>query len=208
MDEAVRTTIKRLYRKGDTIEVRSFDKFGEKYVGRYKYGTAVLDAIQALEDAKDHDIYLVLNPTSKEETPLLRHGLGTWEQEVPWWRWFLLDCDPIREYKIATEEQFQAALKAARKAKAWLEGYGYSDIVLASSGNGVHLLVPCEQPNTPETKRMVRSVQRAVADWFSNSMVEIECFNDANRLVRCYGTTNSKGVETDALKHRKSGIIE
>ena len=50
-------------------------------------------------------------------------------------------------------------------------------------------------------------MQRIVADKFSTPDVECECFPDANRLVRAYGTVNMKGTETETLKYRKSEIL-
>ena len=205
----VRAAIKALYRKGDTIEVRAWDKDHHIYTGRYKYGTKLVEIIE-LFDAEGCDVYTVLNPvgTKLGLRDMSVGGLCTWEQDVPWRRSFLLDFDPKRSSKIATEEQFQAALAAAKAAKAWLEGMGWTGIVLASSGNGAHLDIPCDLPNDMASKEMVRKVQRVVSGKFSTPAVEAECFPDANRLVRAYGTVNKKGEETETLKHRLSGVLE
>jgi hypothetical protein len=205
----VTTAIKTLYRKGDVIEVRAWDKEHNVYTGRYKYGKPLVRTIE-LFDREGCDVYVVLNPVGDKLglRDMAAGGLCTWEQDVPWrWR-FLLDFDPVREHKIATDAQFQSSLEAARAAKAWLEGYGLRAIVMASSGNGVHLDIPCDLPNDKASKELVRKVQRIVSNRFSNDQVEVECFPDANRLVRAYGTTNKKGTETVALKHRLSGILE
>ena len=207
-ESPVRTAIKALYRKGDIIEVRAWDK-DTIYTGRYKYGTKLVRMIEFF-DAEGCDVYTVLNPVG-EKLGLRDMGEGgrcTWEQGVPWRRWFLLDFDPRRKHKIATDEQFRAALVAAKDAKEWLEASGWRGIVLASSGNGAHLDIPCGLPNDAPSKEMVRRVQRVVSGKFSSQQVEVECFPDANRLVRAYGTTNKKGDETASLKHRPSAILE
>jgi hypothetical protein len=205
----VRIAIKALYRPEDIIEVRAWDKNHKVYTGRYKYGKLLVRIIE-LFDGEGCDVYTVLNPVSDKLgfRDMAEGGLCTWEQDIPWRRWFLLDFDPRRDHKIATDGQFGAALEAARRAKEWLEACGWAGIVMASSGNGVHLDVPCDLPNDSASKELVRKIQRIVATEFSNQDVEIECFPDANRLVRAYGTVNKKGMETELLKYRQSGILE
>lgn len=114
----------------------------------------------------------------------------------------------LKRHKIATDAEFAAALSAAREAKAWLESYGWTGITIASSGNGAHLLVPCYLPNDAESKRLVRAVQLACSLKFETAEGKVECFDDADRNVRAYGTLNMKGEETPERKHRRSGIIE
>lgn len=205
--EPIKTALMALYKKGDLIEVRAWDKQHNVYTGRYTRCKKLLEDIKLLNE--DCDVYYVLNPVGDKHglRDLSRGGLCTWEQDVPWRRFFLLDFDPKRECKIATHEQWLTSFDAACKAKTWLESFGFKGIVLASSGNGCHLLVPCELSNDAEGKEIVRKVQRIVANKFSTADVECECFPDANRLVRAYGTLNMKGTETVALKHRQSEIL-
>lgn len=212
MIEEIRRALKTLYSAGDTVEVRSFGKDGTRRVGRYPLGWDLARAIAA-EDEAGQDVYYVLNPTSLPPVPI-GPGEGTKEKDVPRRRWFLLDFDPRRENKIATSNQFENARTQAANAKRFMEeewaGAGLGDeagIVMASSGNGVHLLVPVDLPNDEPSKRLIRSVQRAIAERFSTAEVEVECFPDAARLVRAYGTLNKKGTETDTLKWRRSGLL-
>ena len=208
-NSSVERTLRTLYRKGDIIEVRVWDKQHEVYTGRYHRNRALITALKLFNEA-GCDCYLVLNPVGDRRglREISRGGLCTWEHEVPHRRWFLLDFDPKREGKIATDEQWEAAKEMATQAKRWLESKGWTGIILASSGNGCHLLLPCDLPNDAPSKESVRKTQRIVANRFSNAAVECECFPDANRLVRAYGTLNRKGDETDQLKHRPSRIIE
>jgi DNA primase len=157
-----------------------------------------------------YDLYYVLNPVSLPASQMKEYNFGAKKRDVPWRRWFLLDGDPVRISKIATQEQFDAAREAVLRAKAWLESRGWSNIVVASSGNGCHLVVPCDLPNNKESEHLVKTVQHAVSKQFSSERVVIECFPDADRITRAYGTLNRKGEEDAArgLLHRRSGIIE
>jgi len=206
--DELKRAVKLLFRKGDIVEVRAWDKAHAIYTGRYKYGKTLIDMLE-LFDGEGCDVYYVLNPVGDKHglRTMESGGLCTWENDVPFRRRFLLDFDPRRDNKIATNEQWDDAYNTAVRAMTWLQSYGYKGIVLASSGNGCHLLVPCNLPNDPASKELVRKVQRAVSEKFSTSTVECECFPDANRLVRAYGSTNKKGTPTEEMRHRLSGIL-
>lgn len=204
----LKRAVKLLFKKGDIIEVRAWDKNHAVFTGRYNYGTKLIDVLEIF-DEEGCDCYYVLNPVGDKHglRDMSSGGLCTWENDVPFRRRFLLDFDPKRENKIATDYQWDDAYNTAVRAMAWLESYGYKGIILASSGNGCHLLVPCNLPNDPASKELVRKVQRAVSEKFSTATVECECFPDANRLVRAYGSTNKKGTPTEGMPHRLSGIL-
>ena len=124
--EPVKIAITALYKKGDIIEARAWDKQHNVYTGRYKYGKALVNAISIMNE-EGCDVYCVLNPVGDKhgERTMLRGGLCTWEQDVPWRRFFLLDFDPKRESKIATHDQWIAAFNTAYRAKLWLESFGF-----------------------------------------------------------------------------------
>jgi hypothetical protein len=56
----------------------------------------------------------------------------------------------------------------------------------------------------------VKTVQQQISREFSNDRVVVECFADADRITRAYGTLNRKGVEDPGrgLLHRRSGLLE
>jgi hypothetical protein len=206
VNDDLKNAVKALFTKGDIVEVRAWDKSHAVFTGRYNYGKTLIEMLELFDGDGECDVYYVLNPVGDKHgtRPMSGGGLCTWEADVPWRRRFLLDFDPKRDNKIATNEQWDDAYDTAFRAMTWLKSYGYKGIVMASSGNGCHLLVPCELPNDAASKELVRKVQRAVSDKFSTETVECECFPDANRLVRAYGSTNKKGDETDTMRHRQS----
>lgn len=206
--DEIRKAIKLLYRAGDVVEVRAFDPAGVRRVGRYPVGWDLVRVIER-EDQLGRSVYIVLNPTSLPPLPIASGQQGTRETDVPVRRHFLIDCDPVRQNKLATDQQHSLAVTQARLAKAFLEGEGFDNIILASSGNGAHLLVPvADLPNTPEVKEAIHRTQRVVAQKFSTRDVNIECFADSARLTRAYGTMNRKSPETEVLKWRRSKILQ
>ena len=206
----IRKAVDLLYRPGDIVEVRALRPPDVPAVGRIPSGDGLEHVLETYDKLGDFDLYYVLNPILLPASHMKEYNFGAKKHDIAWRRWFLLDGDPVRTCKIATEEQFNAAREAMSNAKAWLESRGWSNIVAASSGNGCHLVVPCDLPNDRESERLVKTVQHAVSKQFSNERVVIECFPDADRITRAYGTLNRKGEEDAArgLLHRRSRIIE
>jgi hypothetical protein len=205
----IRKALDLLFRPDDIVEVRALRPPDVPAVGRIPYGDGLEHVLETYDQLGAYDLYYVLNPVSLLASQMKEYNFGTKKHDVPWRRWFLLDGDPVRTSKIATQEQFDTAREAMLKAKAWLESRGWSNIVAASSGNGCHLVVPCDLPNNKESEQLVKTVQQAVSQQFSNDRVVIECFPDADRITRAYGTLNRKGQEDPGrgLLHRRSGII-
>jgi hypothetical protein len=203
--EAIRAAIKAIYRPRDVVEVRAFALDGTKRVGRYPVGWELVRATERMDIHSN--VYWVLNPTGLPPIEMGTGQGGTTEKDVPRRRWVLLDFDPVRANKLATDSEYQKALETAIDARAWLLEEGWSKIITASSGNGVHLLLEVDLPNDEASKTAIRNAQRTIADRFNNPLVELECFPDAARLTRAYSTTNKKGAETETLKWRKSGIL-
>jgi len=204
-------TTKTLYLPGDHIELRGWTKKHDAYVGIYTFDDLprAMQAFDEIDGEDALDLYLCLNPTILEPRPFRAGAKGTWEQEVNFRRWFLLDGDTVTADKhIATDDEIARTVDAMRMAQGWLIEQGFDKVVLANSGNGVHLLAWCDLPNEKESKHLIRCVQNAVAKRFSDDHTKIECFPDANRIVRAYGTLNRKGTERPGLSWRRSGIVE
>jgi hypothetical protein len=204
--EAIRAAIKAIYRPGDVVEVRAFALDGTRRVGRYPVGWELVRTIEKLD--QHSDVYYVLNPTGLPAVEASTGQSGTREADIPWRRHFLLDFDPVRTTKLASDSEYAKTLAIAIAARSWLLEEGWTDeVIMATSGNGVHLLVPVDMPNDDQSKNAIRTAQRTIADKFNSPEVEVECFPDAGRLVRAYGTLNKKGPQTETLKWRKSGIL-
>ena len=206
MSEDIRAAIKAIYRPGDMVEVRAFGPGGIRRVGRYEFGWDLAKAIEA-ENALC-DVYYCLNPTSLTALPMTDGAQGTREGDVKRRRHFLLDFDPIRPYKIATDAEFAAAKLQAELARAVIQAHmGGTAPIMASSGNGVHLLVQIDFPNDPQHKELIKGYQKFIAKQFSTDKVVCECFPDAARITRSYGTLNKKAPETETHKWRRSGLL-
>ncbi|ACX52473.1 hypothetical protein Adeg_1371 [Ammonifex degensii KC4] len=125
-------------------------------------------------------------------------------------RWLGLDFDPARPSGVSsTDEEHEAALERARRAREWLRGVGWPEPVLADSGNGAHLLYRVDLPNTPEATGLVRRVVDAVAAFHSGDGVEVDrkVYNAA-RVWKLYGTMACKGDDLPERPHRLARLLE
>jgi P4 family phage/plasmid primase-like protien len=124
--------------------------------------------------------------------------------------WLLLDFDPERKSDVSsTDAEHEAAIARARDVRDFLRSLGWPDPILASSGNGAHLLYRIDLPNDQESTTLVKGILESLATRFSDSVVKIDrsVFNPS-RVCKLYGTLAAKGDHTPERPHRIARILE
>ena len=131
----------------------------------------------------------------------------TSDNDIAGYQWLLIDADPVRPSGIsASKEEKEAARRVAGMTMKKLMAMGFSEPVVADSGNGYHLLF---RIHADTDERQVLADFLAVLDmWFSTEAVKIDTavYNPA-RITKLYGTVAKKGASTPERPHRRSGII-
>jgi hypothetical protein len=95
-----------------------------------------------------------------------------------------------------------------RVARDYLLSEGTPPMVEADSGNGAHLLLPCDLPNNKDSARVVRGFLEFLSEKFSDAMVKVDRVNwNADRITKAYGTMARKGPDTPERPHRQSAIL-
>ena len=91
----------------------------------------------------------------------------------------------------------------------FLSERGWSEPIVADSGNGAHLLYPIDLPNDDESTMLVKTALEALDFQFSNESVNVDkgVFNAA-RIWKLYGTMACKGDHTEERPHRLSQILD
>lgn len=121
----------------------------------------------------------------------------------------LIDLDPKRPAGVsASNEELEMAHRKAVAVYNYLLDQGFTEPIVARSGNGYHVVVPCHMPSTPETAELVKNFLRTLSVMFSDSHVEVDekVFNAA-RICKLYGTTARKGANTPDRPWRLAEII-
>lgn len=124
--------------------------------------------------------------------------------------WLMVDVDPRRPSGVSsTDSEHQTALKRAREIRDHLLDLKWPPPILADSGNGAHLLVPCREPNDEATRNLFETVLKGLYLRFTDNVVSVDqsTFNAA-RCGKVYGTWACKGDSTPERPHRRSRILE
>jgi hypothetical protein len=222
----------------DIVEVTAFRQSNEKEkaIGDYRPNKKLVETLEDFDASGEYNLYFLPNPVIRKLRPLF----GTYTrakraEEIPDYRFCLMDGDPVRDFirdadgqpvmfpklnkrtgetvfnprrhAIATEEEWQRTLEDMKKAHAFLRAEGIEKVPLASSGNGVHALPRLDLPNTYESKVKIAALQRLVSERFSTEHTVIQCFCDDTRITRLYGSLNRKGTPSEGREWRRSGLI-
>ena len=131
------------------------------------------------------------------------------DREIDARRFILLDFDPDRPSDTnATDAEVKLAEGTMRQVYRYLKDQGFSAPVVASSGNGYHLLYKVNIPNTDENTKTVENFLKALDMMFSSEAVKVDTsvFN-ASRIAKVIGTASNKGSNTKARPQRMSSFV-
>ena len=167
-------------------------------------------------DGRAPGIYVTINPVRRDLLARAANRLHaharhtTSDVDVLCRHWLPLDFDPVRPAGISSSNsEHQAALERARLVRDEMRKRGWPDPVLASSGNGAHLLYPLDLPNDVQTHEWVRYCLQALSFEFSDEQVHLDTANhNAARIWKLYGTLACKGDATEERPHRLARVLE
>lgn len=177
--------------------------------------TAADVAVQLDEREKPEGIYVTLNPCNPALLARANHRLRagidrTKDEQITSLRHLLIDIDPERPTGISSaDSETRDALLLACSISDYLSKEGWPPPLLASSGNGAHLIYTLpDLPNTPENARLVKDCLYALSSEFDRNGLKVDrtVFNPS-RLLKLYGTTARKGDFTPERPHRVARII-
>lgn len=138
----------------------------------------------------------------------LKSGGGIADGDIVKRRWVMLDFDPVRPSNTSsTEEQLEKAKQVAQRVWDFLFYNGFYDYVGCLSGNGYHIMLPCDMVVNEQTDRLVKDFIKVISMLFSTQDVEIDvAVSNRSRLTKLYGTLAMKGENSELTPHRLSRI--
>lgn len=133
------------------------------------------------------------------------------DSDISSYRFMLIDIDPERPSGVcATKEEKQSAITVADNILQWFEVNGITihHIIIADSGNGIHLLIPLNFLSSVTTKDKIKLILNLLNQKFSNkqSKIDVTVYNPS-RITRLYGTLNCKGENTSERPYRQSKLL-
>ncbi len=133
----------------------------------------------------------------------------TSDADVENYQWLFVDLDPKRSTDTSSsDEELDYAKQKANEIYAYLKNKGFSEPIIALSGNGVHLLYSVRLLVTKDTTELVKKFLQVLSMLFSDEKIDVDTanFNPA-RICKLYGTIAEKGSNTKDRPHRKSKIV-
>ena len=121
-------------------------------------------------------------------------------------KWVMLDFDPVRPSGTSsTFEQLSYASMTAKKVWDFLFHNGFYDYVGCVSGNGYHIMLPCDLEANEQTDNLVGDFIKVISMLFSDENVAIDTqVSNRARLTKLYGTVAHKGEHSALTPHRTS----
>lgn len=212
------------FQPGDVFEVRALGASTGLYrnphteTGYFDFDH-IKEAADAIEKIRFADgIYVTINPVKKNLLARAvyklvsgKNATATGDDNIECRHWLLIDCDPVREAGIASnDEEHEYAIEKAKAIREELAKIGWQSPILTDSGNGAHLTYRIDLPTADDG--LVQNVLTAL-QYFNDDKVKIDLsvFNPA-RIVRLPGTMNRKGDDADGKvcgrPHRMAKILE
>ena len=131
----------------------------------------------------------------------------TSDNDVTRYKFIPIDIDPIRPADISsTEEELAYAADLLDEVLSYMAYSGWTKHIEACSGNGYHLLFPCDSP-VPSND--VADCLSTLDELFTNSFCKIDTtLSNPARIIKLYGTIARKGRSTETRPHRLSKILK
>ncbi len=216
MDETqIRRTIEFLKPAGKLFEIRLIDgKYNAS--GYFTNADVLIHELKRVGNRKNLNVYITLNGIKDEcyaraqRDKLVAYAAPTTsDSDIKLYEWLMVDVDPKRAAGTSSSDlQVGQAKQKANEIFYFMRGRGWSDPVVAMSGNGVHLLYPVGLKNEPDNVKLMQNCLMALSMIFSDEQVDIDLktFNPA-RICKLYGTMAQKGSHTPQRPHRMSKMI-
>lgn len=211
----VRKTISILKPNNQLFEVRIIS-------GRWNASGYFTDAdtlISELNRYRFHEnsnIYITLNDVKpecysrKQRDKLVDNASPTTsDSEIQGFDRLMIDFDPKRAAGTSSsDEQVKKAQARSARVYRYLQDNGWSDPIVAMSGNGYHLLYRIFLENTPEKAELLKNTLAALDMFFGDDEIgiDLKTYNPA-RVCKLYGTMACKGADTPERPHRMSRIV-
>jgi hypothetical protein len=204
-----------LIEPGSVCEVRIPKTRVGTIAGYFSDSQLLIKAVTELNETGP-GTYCTINPVKKallaraSNRLKMRIDTTTSDRDILGRRWLPIDIDPQRPSQIsATAEEHEAALNRAREIRFTLSGEGWSQPILASSGNGSYLLYAIALPNDQASENLIKRVLKVLAQRFDDPAVRVDqsLFN-ASRIIKLFGSIARKGDNVPDRPHRLSRIID
>lgn len=195
-------------------EVRILSSYAT-YSGYFRDYDVLIRQMRALGNVEGAQVYFVLNQIADAcysrvqcEKFVKKAKQTTTDGDIVRRRWVLIDLDPRRPAGVnSSDDELEKAHQKALQVYRELTGAGFSEPIVAMSGNGYHLLLKVDM-DPDGTRDLIKSFLNCLAMRYSDSHVDVDekVFN-AGRICKLYGTMARKGANSQARPWRRSKLV-
>lgn len=200
---------------GGFTEVRILGRY--QYSGYFKSLDNLLREIEPYTNMDDEQLYFTINEINPDcygrhqcERIAKSPKTTTTDSDIIKRKSVLIDFDPVRASGVnASDDEFELAHKKAQDVFKYLRQDGFSDPVIAISGNGWHLHYFVDDcMNTKENTDIIKRFLQSLSKMFTDDKVDIDekVFN-AGRICKLYGTMAKKGANIAERPWRMSKLV-
>ncbi|WP_423243228.1 hypothetical protein [Clostridium autoethanogenum] len=212
--EEIKKTLNFIKDEGEVCEVRMLKTDKGTISGYYDNYEKLASDVQPY--IGKHNIFFTLNPVKTDLIKRSENKLKFYAKEttsdldITKRRILLIDLDAARPTGTSsTDEEHKNAIERAKEVEKFLGEQGWSEPILADSGNGVHLLYHINIENNNENAQLIKNVLKVLDKIFSDKKVDIDTsVYNAARICKLYGTIACKGDNTKDRPHRIAKILK
>lgn len=178
--------------------------FGAKQLGSAEILKAKFEKAALKLNEEGFNIYVVMNPIKSNFS-----GRCVTDADIKCRQLMLIDIDRSGDTSgPASEDEVQAAQNLAKEIIAYLDGLSWPKPKQVMSGNGWHIYYPLAKlDNNDETKHLVKSTLRHLAEKFNNGTVKIDTtVHNASRVSKVPGTIMRKGKNASGRPYRMAVV--
>lgn len=203
------------HQEGGITEVRILGR--KSYSGYYKNVEKLISDIEPYDNDPDEQIYFILNVINpscygrpQSERLLMSPKNTTTDNDIIGRTFIMIDLDPKRAAGVSsTNEELEYAHLKAVDVYKFLKEQGFSEPIIAISGNGYHLNIPCRIGVSDESDATIKRFGQALAMLFDDEHIDVDLkVHNKARLCKVYGTTASKGANIPERPWRLSRIVK
>ncbi len=207
-----------LFTPGDVVELRALDVRGKTHAGYFNdFDRLGNEAAKLSGEAAG--VYVVLNRVNPDLLARSQNRITvaprnlTQDADITARRWLPVDIDARRSSGISsTDQEHEAAIAVAKEIKRFLiseSSFPTDSIILGDSGNGAHLLIRIDLPNSADSEAIIKGCLIAVATRFDSSQVSVDLsVSNAARIWKLPGTMARKGDSTSDRPHRIARFLD
>lgn len=215
-ESEIRKALALLKPDNELFEIRMINGKGWTTAGYFRDVDAMMTALEDVVIDPKANIYVTLNEIDdacydREAHDVFVRNMSptTGDNDITRYKWLMVDVDPIRKSGTSsTDDQVTKSRALARKIFGYLKNQGWSDPIVALSGNGTHLLYRINLLNNKDNQELVQNVLATLNMLFNDGEMDIDkkTFNPA-RICKLYGTYARKGANTPTRPWRLSKIL-